>query len=69
MASIPACHAGDRGSIPRDGVILRLSQQWTYLPTSFDINFSFTYRTYVRMYVKYLIQQIRWQHIQSMYLQ
>ena len=20
MASIPACHAGDRGSIPRDGV-------------------------------------------------
>ena len=22
MASIPACHAGDRGSIPRDGVFL-----------------------------------------------
>ena len=22
VASIPACHAGDRGSIPRDGVVL-----------------------------------------------
>ena len=25
VASIPACHAGDRGSIPRDGVILAQS--------------------------------------------
>ena len=24
VASIPACHAGDRGSIPRDGVFLLL---------------------------------------------
>ena len=29
MASIPACHAGDRGSIPRDGAFFRFVQQYS----------------------------------------
>jgi hypothetical protein len=31
VVSIPACHAGDRGSIPRRGVyFLRISKNWCY---------------------------------------
>ena len=36
VASIPACHAGDRGSIPRDGVLVRNMMKrelLLYLPT------------------------------------
>ncbi len=28
MVSIPACHAGDRGSIPRRGAMLLLGSLW-----------------------------------------
>ena len=36
VASIPACHAGDRGSIPRRGVFLMLVSSFRFLSLLFS---------------------------------
>ena len=38
VVSIPACHAGDRGSIPRRGAMLLLGSLWLSNHWSFTVN-------------------------------
>ncbi len=38
VVSIPACHAGDRGSIPRRGAMLLLGTLWLSNHWSFKVN-------------------------------